>query len=427
MQPESGPKDLNQALQVIAWLQEERRRDQVELQKVQHSLEQLTGRLRDLVGRLDVAESDVRQAKTQVGQSTRVDETLRQLREAQVAMANRLEEVERSATFARQGLAVESERERRSLGDVQAQIGDYQRELDDLKARLVLLSEEARRDRGQVPPLQHDVKQLLERTQGLSDQISFVQDGLRHRDTTIGELGRQTERLSAEQVRFTDWQRLAEVRWTRQLTDWQEQMEGWRHQAETVSLQAENATKLFPALRDEVVELRRAMAEERERAATAAGRLGELEAAHAVERDEIKDMLERLARQTERFDELTGFYHNMVDRLERQGEQLAAAEARLRVEKERGESAARGISRLDTQDETLGRRAEEIGLELAAFKREMGARAENLERELGEWGRRLSLRMQDLERLDAEHKQREIDELEQQIREMQERARQSKS
>ncbi|MHB1131993.1 MAG: hypothetical protein ACYC4L_06340 [Chloroflexota bacterium] len=427
MQPESGPKDLNQALQVIAWLQEERQRDKVELQKLQHIFEQLGGRFRDVFGRLEVAESELRQVKGQVGQSARVDDALRQLREAQTGMQGRLEEVERASTLTRQSLAVETEREHRAVSDLQSQIADYQRAQDELKARLVVVAEDIRRDRTFLPPLQQDVTQLVERTQGLADQISLVQDGLRHRDTSLAELSRQSDRLGAEQLRFTDWQRLAEVRWTRQLTEWQQQMGDWQHQAEMVALQLESAAKLFPSLKDEVVEMRRALGDERQQFSTTSTRLTELEAVRAVDRDEAQDLLERVSRQSERFDELTGFYHNLIDRLERQAEQLATVENRLRGEKERGESAARFLTSLDSQDEALSRRLEEIALDLATFRRQADGRAEKMEHELGEQGRRLSLRVHDLERLDAEHKQREIDELEQQIREMQERARQTKS
>jgi chromosome segregation ATPase len=427
MQPESGPKDLNQALQVIAWLQEERQRDKVELQKLQHQLEQLGGRFRDVFGRLDVVEGELRLAKSQAGQTARVDDALRQLREAQTGLEGRLEGVERASTLTRQTLAVETERERRAVADLQTQIVDYQRELDDLKARQVVLAEELRRDRTIVPPLQQDVAQVVERAQNLSEQITLLQDGLRHRDASLLELTRQSERLGAEQLRFTDWQRLAEVRWTRQLTEWQQQMGDWQHQAEMVALQMESAAKLFPSLKDEVVELRRALGDEREQYASAGVRLTELESTRAVDRDEIKDLCERVSRQSERLDEVASFYHSLVDRLERQVEQVGAVESRLRTEKERGESAVRVLARLDTQDESLSKRLEELALDLATFRRQADGRTEKLEHDLGEQGRRLSQRVQELERLDAEHKQREIDELEQQIREMQERARQSRS
>ena len=42
MQPETGPKDLAQALQMLAWMEEERRHDKAEVFKLQQLVEQLS-------------------------------------------------------------------------------------------------------------------------------------------------------------------------------------------------------------------------------------------------------------------------------------------------------------------------------------------------------------------------------------------------
>ena len=427
MQPEPGPRTLPQALQVIAWLEEERRRDKAELLKFQQALEQLSGRYRDLVGRLEMAESDLRQVKSQAGQATRTDDAIRQLRESQATLLQRQEEQERTAGRASLSHAVELERDRRIVADIQGQISEALRELEAAKSRHLLLVEEVRRDKGNVPALQHEVAQLARREQGLADQVSLVEDVLRHRDAQLGELARQTERLGGEQSRFTDWQRLTEVRSSRQFADWQQQMDDWRHQAEQVAVQMESTSKLLPALKDELVELRRAFGEEREALATQSNRLADLEAQRAVDRENAATVEDTLAKQSARGDDLIGYYHNLTDRLERLLEQVQAVDSRLRVEKERGESILRIIARLESQDESGGRRAEEIALELAGAKRTLESRMEQVERDLIEQGRRLASRLHELERLDAEHKQRAIVELEQQIREMQERTKQVKS
>jgi chromosome segregation ATPase len=427
MQSEPGPKTLPQALQVISWLEEERRRDKAELLKFQQTLEQLSGRFRDLVGRLDVAEGDLRQVKSQASQGARTDEALRQLREVQAALQQRQEEHERASGRSGQAHAVELERDRRVVADMLGQITEALRELEAAKSRHLLLVEEVRRDKSNVPTLQQEVVQLGRRAQGLADQISLIEDGLRHRDARLADLSRQAERLGGEQSRFTDWQRLTEVRSGRQFADWQQQMDDWRHQAEEVAVQMESSSKLLPVLKDELAETRRAFGETREGLTAQSNKLADLAAQRTVDRESAATLEEAQAKLSARADDLIGYYHNLTDRIDRALEQVQAVDSRLRVEKERGESILRVIARLESQDDALGRRSEEIALELAGTKRAGETRTEQVERDLQEQGRRLAARLQELERLDAEHKQREIVELEQQIREMQERTKQVKS
>ncbi len=427
MQSDTGPRDLPQALQVLAWLEEERRRDKVELQRVQTALDQIAGRYRELLGRLEVAEGDLRTTKGQLASSARTDEAIRLLREALATLQQWREEHERAGTRAGQTQAVEAERDRRIVVELQSKITDMAHEVELMKGRLVLLAEESRRDKGNVPGLQQELSLVAKRAQSLADQLGLVEDGLRHRDTHLAELSRQSERLVAEQNRFTDWQRLSEVRWTRQLSEWQQQMEEWRLQAEEVALQKEANAKLLPAFKDELAEVRRLAGEERERLTGQSNRLADQEAQQAIAREAADELSADVAKQGGRVDELVGFYHNLMDRLDRVNEQLQAVDGRLRSEKERVETILRVIVGLESQDEATLRRADEVAMDLASTKRAHDSRAEQIERDLGEQGRRLSARVQELERLDAEHKQREIVELEQQIREMQERARQTKS
>jgi chromosome segregation ATPase len=427
MQPDSGPRDLTQALQVVAWLEEERRRDKADLQRVQTALDQMAGRFREILGRLEVAEGELRATKSQIGSSARTDDAIRLLRETTASLQQWREEHERAGTRAGQTQAVEAERDRRVVADLQGKSVEVAREIEALKGRFILLGEEMRRDKGNVPALQQELDLVAKKAQTLADQLGMVEDGMRHRDARLGELSRQSERLVAEQSRFTDWQRLSEVRWTRQLAEWQQQMEEWRHQADAVGIQMEANAQLMPVLKDELAELRRLAGEQRELLTGQSNKTADLEAQQSVAREAASELSAEVVKQNGRADELTGYYHNLMDRMDRLNEQLQATDSRLRAERERIETILLVIARLESQDETAARRSEELAMDLAGAKRTHDVRAEQIEQSLGEQGRRLSARVQELERLDAEHKQREIVELEQQIREMQERARQSKS
>jgi chromosome segregation ATPase len=240
------------------------------------------------------------------------------------------------------------------------------------------------------------------------------------------EFAQQLERLAAEQGRFTDWQRLAEVRWGRQLADWQGQMEDWRRQSEDGVREVQSVAKSVPTMKDELVELRRMIVEDRERATERATAIAELAAQRGVDREAIGQAEQRVASLAGRFDQLTAQLHLIADKIDRlfDGQQLL--EGRIRAERERVESILIAIARLEERDSSLDRRLEELSKEIAALGRTQGNRADEIERNLGDLARRMDLRVSELERLEEEQKQREIAELELQIREMQERAKQAK-
>ncbi len=426
MQPEENLQEGAPPAQAVAWLEEERRRDRAEVQRLQHSVEQLASRFREVIGRLEIGEVELRQMRGQVVRLGQLEGALRQARETLVAVQEWQEDHEKATAQAGQTQALEAERDRRAVGELQTQASELTREADALKQRLALLAEEVRRDRGSLPPLQQDLESLRQRLQVLLSRADLTEETLRHRDARLVELGQHLDRLSAEQSRFTDWQRLAEVRWSRRIADWQQQMEEWRRQAEDASREIAATLKQLPTIKDELNELRRALGEEREQGTARATAIAQLAAQREIDREALAQAERTAASLAGRVDDLTGHIHGLADRLERAADQQQALDGRLRAERERVERILLTLARLETHDEALERRDEETSLELAGLRREQTARAEEIARDLADLARRVELRLTDLERLEEEHKQREIAELEQQIREMQERARQAK-
>lgn len=426
MQPEPGPKDSNQPAQTLAWLEEERRRDRVEVQKLQHMVEQLASRQREATGRLEVLENDLRQVRGQASRLSQAEDALRQVREALAVVQEWQEDHQRAGARTSQSQAAEAERDRRLMAEMQSQVAEMARELEAQKSRLLLLGDEVRRDKGNLAPIQQDVELLAKQLQGMVGRLDLGDEAQRHRDVRVVELGQHVERLSSEQSRFTDWQRLAEVRWTRQLAEWQQQMEEWRRQAEDAAREVAAVMKQLPAMRDEIGELRRLLAEERERGAARAAQDAQWSAQREIDRETLAQVEQAVATIVRRGDELSGVCDNLITRLDRLADQQQALDGRLRAERERVESILLTLARLEARDGALEQRVEQNFLELSAQRREHTGRLEELARSLAEMERRLGFRLAELERLEEEHKQREIAELEQQVREMQERARQAK-
>lgn len=431
MQPEASPPQATpptntQQAQILAWLDEERRRDKAEMQRLQSAVEQMLSRYREAIGRLEVAEAEVRQVRAQLSRLGHSEDGLREVREALVKMQEWQEEHNRTSIRAGQSLAIAAERDQRTLAEIQTGLADLARESEALKGRVALLGEELRRDQGSLTPVQQQVDVLEKRLQALAGRLDLVDEAQRHRNLRSVELAQQLERLAAEQARFTDWQRLAEVRWSRQLTDWQAQMEEWRRQSEDGVREVQNVAKSVPGIKDDLAELRRALVEERERGTERSTAIAELAAQRGIDREAIGQAEQRVLTLTGRLDQMASQLLVAAEKIDRLFDGQNGLEGRIRAERERIEAILLAIARLEERDGLLERRLDELQRELSGQNRAQSARSDEIERSLSDLARRMDMRVAELERLEEEHKQREIMELEQQIREMQERAKQAK-
>jgi chromosome segregation ATPase len=184
--------------------------------------------------------------------------------------------------------------------------------------------------------------------------------------------------------------------------------------------------KQFPALKDELVELRRGFAEERERWTEQGKEIVKLAAQRQVDRDLVSSLEQNIGCLFARIDQLIAQSRQLTDLVERLADQQQGLDLRFRAERERIEGALRVIGRLEEHDGLVDGRIEQTARDFASLRRDVRASVEQIERGIADVTGRTDLRLVELERLQEEHKQREIAELEQQLKEMQERARQAK-
>ncbi|MDY7040282.1 MAG: hypothetical protein SVX38_05425, partial [Chloroflexota bacterium] len=87
--------DLNQATQMITWLDEERRRDRADLVKAQQRLEGQAGQIEDLTNSVQSLEGRLASTTARIARAERLEQTIEQLRNEITLMIQKQEEERR--------------------------------------------------------------------------------------------------------------------------------------------------------------------------------------------------------------------------------------------------------------------------------------------------------------------------------------------
>ncbi|MCD6555356.1 MAG: hypothetical protein J7M16_15265, partial [Anaerolineae bacterium] len=128
--------DLNQATQMITWLDEERRRDRADLVKAQQRLEGQAGQIEDLTSAVQSLEGRLASAMAQLTRMERIEQAMEQLRNEIVLMIQKQEEdrqrAEREAARAR---LIEQENLSKTLADIRKDLSRISRIEEELQLR----------------------------------------------------------------------------------------------------------------------------------------------------------------------------------------------------------------------------------------------------------------------------------------------------
>jgi hypothetical protein len=305
--------DLTQLSQMVAWLDEEHRRDREELAKLDQRLQSLGVENQQQARRIQELEGRLASTAAQLTRFTQLEQALQQLKNEMVVMLDKHTEArmqaEREAERARmsdresasRGIA-EVRKELLRIGHLEEEltvrqaedqrlsemtlalrqaINAISKDLDDRTRSLPYMVEQRAQDNKRIAQIQSENVELLKRTDALASKLPVHDEYLQRLDRELQHILPVPDQLRGEQHIFIESQKIAEVERTRQLAQWSEEFEQQRAHIEkqTVRMrdfaaQYEAAGRAIKALEDfqaqiireqkQVAELQR-LAEERQR------------------------------------------------------------------------------------------------------------------------------------------------------------------
>jgi len=305
--------DLTQISQMVAWLDEEHRRDRDELAKLDQRLQSLGVENQQQARRIQELEGRLASTAAQLTRFTQLEQALQQLKNEMIVMLDKHTEVrmqaEREAERARmsdresasRGIA-EIRKELLRIGRLEEELAARQAEdqrlsemtlalrqainalskdLDDRTRSLPYMVEQRAQDNKRIAQIQSENVELLKRTDALAGRLPVHDEYIQRLDRELQRILPLPEQVRVEQHTFIEAQKIAEVERVRQMAQWSEEFAQQQEQIEKQAVrmrdfaaQYEAAGRAIKALEEfqaqisreqkQVAELQR-LAEERQR------------------------------------------------------------------------------------------------------------------------------------------------------------------
>ncbi len=252
--------DLTQLSQMVAWLDEEHRRDREEIARLDQRLQSMAVERQEQARRIQDLESRLASTVAQLTRFTQIEQALQQLknevvvlldkqsearmhaeREAERARLSDREAVNRTLAEIRKELArlsrleeelVARQAEDQRLGEVvlalRQAINNLSKDLDERTRSLPYMVEQRAQDNKRLAQLQGENMELLKRTDALASRLPALEEQLQRLDKELTRIKPVSEQLRQDQQAFIEAQKLAEVERQRQMSLWEEEIAQYR-------------------------------------------------------------------------------------------------------------------------------------------------------------------------------------------------------
>jgi chromosome segregation ATPase len=247
--------DLTQLSQMVAWLDEEHRRDREEIAKLDQRLQSLAIERQEQARRIQDLEGRLASTQAQLTRFTQIEQALQQLRSEIVVMLDKQNEsrvqVEREFERARlsdrealgRGVAevrkeltriprleeelVTRQAEDQRLGEMllalRQSVANVSKEIDDRTRNLPYMIEQRAQDNKRIAQLQGEHVDLIKRTELIGTRMPPVEERVQRLERDLQKIQPIPETLRQEQQVFIEAQKLGEVERARQMTVWEQE------------------------------------------------------------------------------------------------------------------------------------------------------------------------------------------------------------
>ena len=334
---------------LVDWLAEQRKAEREQVQQVLREVERLGQVTRDSTTKVGLIEDEVRTHRTPTSRMPVVEEALRQARDAVSALQQQVSEAREAAEHQTLLRAVELDRDRRTIAEVSQRVGEANRTFDQHQGRVQTLAEEARRDRAAVTVLPAAIEELTRKVTAQLGRLQQLDEQNKRTENQFGAIQQRDEQSRADLARLDNWQRLADVRWNRQIGDWQQQVQVLKEQLDEQSKPIQIFTRQAVRIQDDVQGLSGRLVEQQKRFDEQINTLTKLDGLLTVVRESAARAESAAEAQRRRVDEQVAGLYRLDERIQRSVAQLGDLEHRADSQGSRLEELNSLVRSVDSQ------------------------------------------------------------------------------
>ncbi len=269
--------DLNQATQMLTWLDEERRQDKVELARLQEQVRSQSAEIAEQAKRIQELEGKLAGTQVQLSKIERLDDFLQQFKDEIVLLVEKYDQqrrqAEKEARHLRQmdrenqstalaeikkGLQklnrLEQELQIRQAEDkrlgeavlnIQQELADVAKASEDRTRSMAYLGAQREQDTRRLAELQEETSQLLTRSEAQARKLELLEDSARRLESQAAEWQPFQSALKQEQMRLMETQQLNEQQRQRQMDGWAEELNEYRMKMEEYTSRMQRFAELY--------------------------------------------------------------------------------------------------------------------------------------------------------------------------------------
>ena len=243
---------LDLAVRAVEWLEEQQKSDREQIALGLDQAERLGQLTRELTSRLDALEGERGQHRALGARVLGLEDAASGLREAAAELRQSIEVLQKQSEHQILLRSAEVEHERRGSSELAQQVGDLRRQNESLQSRLQATAEELRRDRAAADQFPVALDAVTRQIASLVSRTQQLEDYRRRADDQASILLTAGEQVRGDVTKLDNWQRLADVRWTRLNSELQEQAQSIKHQVEEQAKPVQQIGRLAKQVQEEV-------------------------------------------------------------------------------------------------------------------------------------------------------------------------------
>lgn len=257
--------DLTQLSQMVAWLDEEHRRDREEIAKLDQRLQSMAVERQEQARRIQDLEGRLASTHAQLTRFTQIEQALQQLKNEVVVLLDKQTEArlhaeresERARLSDREGLTrgvAEIRKELQRLGRIDEElvtrkaeeqrlgemvlalrqsVNNVSKDLDERTRSLPYMVEQRAQDSKRIAQIQVENMELLKRTDALTSRLPAHEERLQRLEKELTRIQPIPEQLRQAQQTFIEAQKLGEAERQRQMGQWEQEFAQQRSAIET--------------------------------------------------------------------------------------------------------------------------------------------------------------------------------------------------